>query len=104
MSEAMVYQFTMIARSDGRDEARWSLPGGDLVATSKGGAAAVLARKILAQGPCVAGGIEARGTDGRLRWRHPSLHALATRVLVETDQGMRWQKWRPNPMAGRPAV
>lgn len=84
---------------DGLDVAEAVHAGETFTATSRNGATMKLARALLEAG-APDGPIEARGTDGKLRFTSPSLHRLGRWTIEESDRGIRQRRWKPSPMGG----
>lgn len=87
---------------NGIDIAEADHAGENYTATSRNGATMKLAR-VLVEAGATDEPIEAWGSDGRLRFTSPSLHALARATIEEGERGIRLRRWRGADMGGEAA-
>lgn len=80
----------------GLDNAVASFGGRTFTATSRTGATLKLARALVEAG-APDSPVEARGTDGRLRFTAPSLHRLARWTISDRDRGGLYLERYRNP-------
>lgn len=90
----LLHTFTISTDAKHRDCAA----SGDLIATSSRGCAARALSRMLVEAEAPEGPIEARGTDGRLRYTVRSLYAFAQTDL--TEDPLRVRRYRAFPGVG----
>lgn len=94
ISNTAIHTFTISTNHKHHDVAT----SGDLIATSARGCAARKLARMLVEAEAPEGPIEARGTDGRLRYTVRSLYAFAQTDL--TEDPLRVRRYRAFPGVG----